>query len=144
MEFQDCITFANENPVCYIATVEDGQPRVRAFLMWFADETGFYFHTGTPKSVYKQLKGNPTVEICFYNPDIPPSGKMMRVAGKVEFLDDLALKTRLFEERPFLKTLGTGKPEDPLVAVFRIYTGEAHFWTIENNLRESKIERITF
>ena len=61
MEFKDCIKFANENPVSYIATVDGDQPRVRAFLMWFADESGFYYHTGTAKSVYKQLKNNPRV-----------------------------------------------------------------------------------
>lgn len=36
MSFQDCIKFANENPASYIATTEGDQPRVRAFLMWFA------------------------------------------------------------------------------------------------------------
>jgi uncharacterized pyridoxamine 5'-phosphate oxidase family protein len=42
-DYQDCIKFANENPVCYIATMDGDQPRVRGFLMWFADEKGFYF-----------------------------------------------------------------------------------------------------
>ncbi len=37
--------------------------------MWFADETGFYYHTGTPpKAVWQQLTRNPKVEFCFYNP----------------------------------------------------------------------------
>ncbi len=31
--------------------------------------------------------------------------RMMRVSGKVRFLDDLKLKARLMEERPFLKTI---------------------------------------
>lgn len=57
MNFENCITFANENPASFVATVdENGQPRVRGFLMWYADKTGFYFHTGTMKPVYKQLK----------------------------------------------------------------------------------------
>jgi len=69
---------------------------------------------------------------------------MMRVAGKVKFLDDIALKARLLEERPFLKAIGTGKPDDPLLAVFQIYTGEAQFWKMENNMRESEIKKIRF
>jgi len=142
MDYQDCVTFANENPVSYIATIKGSQPRVRVFLMWFADETGFYFHTGTPKSACKQLNENPKVELCFYNPDAPPGGKMMRVAGEVEFLDDVGLKTRLLEERPFLKAIATGGAEDPLLAIFRVYTGEAHFWTMEDNMREPEIKRI--
>jgi len=146
MDLKDCIKFANENLVCYIATVDGDQPRVRAFLMWFADETGFYFHTAAIKSVCKQLKANPKIEACFYAPDEPSAGgKMMRVAGEVEFLDDIALKTRLFEERPFLKELGLKAPDDlPPVAIFRIYTGEAYFWTMKDNIKESEIKRINF
>jgi pyridoxamine 5'-phosphate oxidase len=70
--------------------------------------------------------------------------KMMRLAGKVKFLDDVKLKSRLLEERPFLKAIGTGKPDDPMLAVFKIYTGEAHFWTMENNMRESVVEMTKF
>ena len=115
MDYQDCIKFANENPVCYIATMDGDQPRVRGFLMWFADENGFYFHTAASKEVCKQLKNNPKVELCFYAPETHPNvGKMMRVAGEVEFLNDIALKARLLEERPFLKAIATGGAEDPL------------------------------
>lgn len=74
----------------------------------------------------------------------PAEMKMMRVAGKVKFLDDLKLKARLLGERPFLKAIGIGKPEDPLLAVFKIHTGEAYFWTMENNMRESEIKKIKF
>ena len=66
MDFSECIAFANANPVTYIASVDGDQPRVRAFAMWFADRTGFYYHTGTPKSVYSQLSKNPRTELCFY------------------------------------------------------------------------------
>ena len=45
-----CIEFANENKMCcYLATLENDQPRVRAMQFWFADQTGFYFQTGTIK-----------------------------------------------------------------------------------------------
>ena len=65
MTFKEFIKFANENKSSYLATVEGDQPRVRGFFMWFADQTGFYFHTGAIKSVYGQLKQNPKVEVCF-------------------------------------------------------------------------------
>ena len=144
MNYQDCIKFANENPVCYIATADGAQPRVRGFLLWFADENGFYFHTGATKAVCKQLKRNTPGEVCFYTPGDPQTAKMMRVAGDVEFIDDIALKTRLLEERPFLKVIVRSGAEDPLLVVFRVYNGEAHFWTMEDNMHESEIERITF
>ena len=145
MALQDCIKFANENPVCYIATADGDQPRVRAFLMFFANEDGFYFYTLAPKSVSKQLKDNPRVEVCFYDNAELQISKMMRVTGKIEFLDDIALKTRGFEERrPLMEAVGIQKPEDPMIEIFRIYTGEAHFWTLADNMKESEIERIKF
>jgi uncharacterized pyridoxamine 5'-phosphate oxidase family protein len=68
VDFSECIGFATQNPVTHIATTDGDQPRVRAFAMWFADKSGFYYHTGTPKSVYRQLKKNPKIELCFYAP----------------------------------------------------------------------------
>ncbi len=145
MTLSDCTKFANENPICYLATVDGDQPRVRGFMLWFADETGFYFHSGMPKAVCQQLLKNPKAEICFYKPAPPPdAGTMLRVAGKVEFLNDLALRTRLLEERPFLKQLGVSGPEDPMLAVFRIGRGEAYFWTMADNMREEESERVRF
>ncbi len=140
MDLKDCIKFANENPVCYIATEEGDQPRVRAFLMWFADESGFYFHTGSPKNVFKQLSLNPKVEICF---NTPKFDRMMRVTGEVEFLDNSNLRSRLLSERPFLKAY-MKSPDDPLLAIFRIPKGDAWFWTMAENLRESEVPRVRF
>ncbi len=142
--FQDCVKFANEHPLCYIATADGDQPRVRAFKMLFADNTGFYFQTASAKAVYRELKTNKKVELNFYAPGTPQTDKVLRVAGEVEFLDDIPLKTRVLKERPFLKKTGIKGPEDPLLVVFRVYTGEAYFWTMAYSLRESEIERIKF
>lgn len=145
MDLQDCIKFATEQSVAYFATDEKGQPRVRPIGLWFANEQGFYFQAGSTKAFCKQLQNNPKVEVCFYAPGSAGTpGKVLRVAGEVEFLDDLALKTKILEDRPFLKNMGIETPEDPRLAIFRIYTGEAFFWTMEYSGRESEIERIKF
>ena len=147
MELKDCVKFANENPICYVATADGDQPRVRVFMMDFADETGFYFGTLSLKRVSEQLKDNPKVEVCYYNsPDLEHimDARMLRVTGKIEFVDDIALKTRIFEARSFLKSLGIEGPEDPRVEVLRIATGEAHFWTMNDILKERELERIKF
>ncbi len=140
MDFEDCIKFANENPVCYIATEDGVQPRVRAFRMWYADRSGFYFHTGSTKNVYRQLQSNPRIEVCFCTPKFD---RMMRVNGDAEFMDSPALKERLITERPFLKAIIKG-PDDPLLTIFRIPKGEAHFWTMAENMKESEIPRVQF
>jgi uncharacterized pyridoxamine 5'-phosphate oxidase family protein len=144
MDLQDCIKFANENRVCYAATVDGKQPRVRGLLMFFANENGFYFGTLSPKEFSKQLKKNPNMEVCFYNN--PPElidAKQMRVTGKIEFLDDKELINRLAQERAFLEQL-TGQPMEGLWEVFRVHTGEAHFWTLQDALKEAELERIRF
>ena len=140
MNLKEFTKFANDNPVGYVATAEGNQPHVRAFLMWFADETGFYFHTGEQKKVCQQLRKNPLVEVCFSSQS---HDKIMRVAGEVEFLNDAGLRARLIEERPFLKAIVPG-PQDPNLAVFRMHHGEARFWTMEFNMREGEAPRASF
>jgi len=141
MDFQDCVKFANENPICYLATAEGDQPRVRAMGMWFADETGFYFNTETNKALAKQLNDNQKVEIIFH---ASKGGKVMRVTGKVELIDDMAIRARCLNDRPFLKDFGIKSPEDPLLLVFGIRTGEAFFWTMADNMKEADLPRVKF
>ncbi len=43
-------------------------------------------------------------------------------------------------ERPFLKDMGFTS-ESPMLIIFRIAHGEAHFWTIETNLMPKEIIR---
>ncbi len=136
MQFEDCIKFANANPSCYLATIDGDQPRVRGMLMWYADQTGFYYNTGAMKDLYKQLEANPKVELCFFDAK-SKSLQMMRVTGQVEFLNDIELKQKLVEARPFLKQWGL-TAESPGLIVFRVPKGEAYFWTMETNLEPKK------
>ena len=145
MSIQDIYSLANEIQACFLSTVDGDEPRVRGFLMWYADETGFYFHTGGTKDVCRQLKKNPNIEVCFYkNHEDMMQSKMLRVRGKVEFLEDRDKKVRLMEERPFLKEVTKGDPADPMLQLFRITDGEAHVWTMMDNLNEAEIPRYRF
>lgn len=139
MKINEYINFANETPICYLATVENNQPRVRAIGFWYADESGFYFQTSFIKEFSNQLKQNPNTEVCFYKHE-SIIGTMMRVSGKVEFLHDKAIKAKAIEDRPFLKDFGL-TPESPQLVIFKISKGEAHFWTMENNLKPKSINQ---
>jgi pyridoxamine 5'-phosphate oxidase len=134
---QDCIKFANENPICYLATLEKDQPRVRVLGFWFADETGFYFQTSTIKEFSQQLKKNPKTEVCFYKHE-GMIGTMVRISGQIEFVHDIKLRERVFIDRPFLKDFGM-TTESPNLVLFRISHGQAYFWTMENNLKPKEI-----
>ena len=139
MTMQECISFATEHPVCSLATVDGDQPRVRTFLLWRANEDGFYFETFNPKDVYEQLKKNPKVEICFFNNESDlEKAKTMRLTGEVEFLDDPDLKKQLLADWPFLQDA------EPVLEIFRVNSGEAFFWTMADVLKEKDIERVKF
>ena len=137
MSIKDCIKFSNENPICYLATAENDQPRVRALGFWFADESGFYFQTSTVKEFSQQLKKNPKTEICFYKHD-EMIGTMLRITGEVEFVNDIKLREKAINDRPFLKKFGV-TVDSPKLVLFRIAHGQAHFWTMENNLKPKEV-----
>ncbi len=144
MELRDCIDFATEHPICYLATEEGDQPHVRALLMWFADESGFYFMTMSPKGFSHQLHENPKVEVCFYNGAAElPDAVELRVKGEVEFVDDAELTHKVAQERAALEGI-IGRPLEPITEVFRIASGEAHFWTLMDILKEPQLERVRF
>jgi pyridoxamine 5'-phosphate oxidase len=142
MNMQDCIQFASQNPVCFLATVEGDQPRVRTVLMVKADETGFYFALLTPKHVVKQIQANPKAEVVFYNnaSDLG-AAKQMRVTGIMELDPDEELLKRVATERAFLDQLA-GYPVAPLMVNFRLCMGEAFFWTMPDILKEDQLERV--
>lgn len=141
MDIQNCIDFCNEVKLCFLATSENYQPRVRALGFWYADKSGFYFQTGDMKAMYQQLKKNPKTEVCFYKqPSGNSTGTMLRIAGEVEFLDERYLKEKVLEERPFLKSFGL-TANSPGLIIFRIAHGQAYFWTMETNLQPKEIIR---
>ncbi len=144
MNLQDCITFATENPVCFMATADGNQPRVRTMMLWYADESGFYLVAPSTKALIEQLKRNPKVELCFFNnPTEVMNAKQLRVTGEVEFIDDEATKDRAYEARAFLDQI-VGRSLRSITQPFRVGSGEAHFWTMNDVLREAELERVRF
>ncbi len=136
MEVNEYIKFANENPISYLATMEGNQPRVRGFQLWYADNTGLYYSSAAGKEIYKQLKDNPKVEICFFNSKSKEM-QQMRVSGTVQFVDDLEMKKKLLDARPFLKQAGL-TPENPELILFKVTKCTAHFWTFATGNQPKK------
>jgi len=147
MDLKDCIEFANANPVCFLATEDGDQPRVRTVLMGFADEGGLYFYLLSFKRMTEQVKANPKVEVCYYNN--PPSlgeAKHMRVTGVAERVNDPAVIKKAASDRAFLDPLA-GQPLEPFIEVWRISHGEAQFWTLPDvgtQVRGEPLEGVTF
>lgn len=144
MEFTDCIAFASECRIAFVATIDDEQPRVRPLTLQYADATGFYFQTEPVKRLFGQLANNSRVEVCFYRPEEAGLGTVLRVSGEVEMVDDEEIKSFILRKQPFLKKLGINDIHDPLFVVFGIKRGEAYFWTYEQNMKETDIKKLYF
>jgi pyridoxamine 5'-phosphate oxidase len=144
MDLNDVIEFANQNPVTWLATVDEGVPHVRGLLMWFADETGFYYHTASIKSLAAQIAKNGAVEAAFHHSNGAfGDSRMLRVNGTAEFVEDPELLKRLYEERPWILQNLKAMPKSA-VSIFRIHEGYCHFWDMSANGRERDCPRIKF
>lgn len=82
----------------YLATVDEGQPRVRPFGSLDIFEGKLYIHTGKVKPVYKQLKENPRVEICAMD-----GSEWIRIEGEAVEDDRVEAKQHMLDEHPSLK-----------------------------------------
>lgn len=144
MDIHEVIEFANQHSACWLATSEDGAPHVRGMWLWFADEQGLVFHTGSTKDLAAQLRKNPRVEVAFHDPaGGGGESRMLRVAGTVEFVNDASLQQRLFEERAWLHGVRAAFP-DVAVQIFRVKRCVAHFWSMSVNCREREQPRVEF
>ena len=97
MTKEEIISFIKANPICYLATVEGDRPHVRPMGMYKADERGILIQLSTVKGMYRELVQNPKVELCFNG-----SGKMVRVSGMADFIEDQGLKEEVVKARPSL------------------------------------------
>ena len=144
MDLEECIQFATKNPVCFLATVEGDQPRVRAMLMDHADETGFYLTVMAGKRVTEQIRASPKVEICWYNnPAELADCKHLRIFGTAEFLEDEESRKRSVGNREFLDGV-TGRSVSQLATPIRIAHGDAHFWVLTDACAEANIKHLAF
>lgn len=141
----EILLFANQNPSCWLATSEDNQPHVRGMFMWYADETGFYFHTAKAKRLYHQIKLNPKIEAAFIrNANDPINFETLHVTGIAEEVEDKELEERLMKERAWLQGNIEQAGVDTEVVIFRIVKGSAYIWNMSWNIKEKEAPRVSF
>ncbi|MCL2150141.1 MAG: pyridoxamine 5'-phosphate oxidase family protein [Dehalococcoidia bacterium] len=136
MQREQIFDFMNNNPAFFLATIEGGDPRVRAMLLYKADESGVVFHTGPSKDVYRQILAHPTVQMCFYN---PAQNLQIRVRGTLELSSDIMLKKEISSHptRQFMQawraSCATEEDFYNTFAVFSLKNGIANVWTFASN-----------
>lgn len=99
----------------FLATCDEGQPRVRPFGTVNIYNGRLYIQTGKSKSVSRQLHKNPKLEICAMK-----DGKWMRVEATAAEDDDREARVSMLEAYPNLKALYS--PDD----------GNTEVWYLRN------------
>jgi len=133
---EEIISFINANPTCYLATVDGDAPHVRAMGMYKADERGILIQLSTVKGMYGELVRNPKVELCFNS-----SGKVVRISGIADFMEDRNLKEEIVQARPFLKSLVDAHGWEA-IKVFRVANPLATVWTMTTNLEPREFVKL--
>lgn len=98
---KEAVKFLQENSTGYLATVEAGKPKVRPFQFMLEDGGKLYFCTANTKDVYRQLKANPFVEFSSSSPNFV----WIRLSGEAKFSSDLAIKEKILEVSPLVKSI---------------------------------------
>ena len=85
----------------FVATVEQGLPRVRptGVVTFFQDK--IWFHVGQSKGVYQQILQDPHVEIVSVGKD----REWIRISGEATCVDDEAVSNQALDARPHLKSM---------------------------------------
>jgi pyridoxamine 5'-phosphate oxidase len=124
MDKKEILAFITANPIGCMATIDNNKARVRAMHTFHADEKGLLFYTFKTKDVNKQLIKNPEVEVCYFN-----KGTQVRVTGRLELENDMAVKKEIAEARPIVKQNVEREGWDFLV-IYRLKKGKATTWTM--------------
>lgn len=98
MDKKEILEFITKNPTGFLATTDGKKPHVRAFGTFRANEDGIMYFTQSVKDVYKQMVKYPDIEVCYWADRV-----QVRVVGKVQAVDDMAIKKAIVEKAPFLK-----------------------------------------
>lgn len=113
----DYNAFLKSNPNGVMVTIENGKPHTRVFqYLWSGDGNRIYFCTSNKKDVCREMRANPSVAFCTWN---PVTFETLNLYGEAVFVDDRALKVRALDENPGIKGIYQ-TPDNPDFEVFYV------------------------
>jgi pyridoxamine 5'-phosphate oxidase len=125
MTRDEVLAFVKANPVSFMATVEGGQPRVRAMQTALIGPEGLTFCTGVQKDVHQQLVAAPFVELAYWD---AKKDVQLRVRGQMERVADAAVTKRIVDEVfTFLKPI-VAQYGYEIFTSFRLAKGTSIVW----------------
>ena len=116
--------FLKEAPVVYLTTVDGDRPKCRPIGLHMLVGDNLYFGIGTFKAVYRQMQGNPNVELC-----VCKDREFLRYYGKAVFETDNEIADAAIAAAPFLQQIyneTTGKK----LGMFHLGHATAEFRTM--------------
>ncbi|MDR1257623.1 MAG: pyridoxamine 5'-phosphate oxidase family protein [Spirochaetaceae bacterium] len=131
---KEILDFLAECKQFFLATDEDGQPRVRPMGIGFEYKGKLCMCTSNKKKLFAQIKANPRVEICASN-----GSRWLRVAGKVSVNTERAAKEKALEAAPKLKNMY--KIDDGIFEILQFESAVAVFFDMQmqGNSKEIKL-----
>lgn len=123
---QEVYEFLKKCETYYLATVEDGQPRVRPFGTVDLFEGKLYIQTGKIKDVSKQIQQNPRVELCAFDGE-----KWLRLSGKLVRDDRMEAKEHMLAGYPSLQSMYSATDDNTEVLYFEDATAVFSSFTSE-------------
>lgn len=97
---QEIYEFLREAGTYYLATCENGQPRVRPFGTVNLFDGKLYIQTGKSKAVSRQLHANPRLELCAMH-----DGKWLRIEATAVEDDRREARVSMLEAYPSLQAM---------------------------------------
>ena len=121
---QEVYEFLKGAGAYYLATDEDGQPRVRPFGTVNIFEDKLYIQTGKVKAVSRQMHANPRVEICAMK-----DGSWLRLEGSVVLDERREATVSMLDAYPYLKNMYSPDDGNTEVLYFRDATATFYCFT---------------
>jgi len=117
---QEVYEFLKKCGTYYLATCENGQPRVRPFGTIDCWNGKLTIQTGKKKDVAQQMLANPKVELCAFD-----GAQWLRIAAEAAEVPEIAAQEHMLEAYPDLKAMYT--PGDGNTVVFALTNATATF-----------------
>ena len=113
----------------YLATVDDGQPRLRPVSPVRTD--GFTIYVANLRSYHKtvEIAANPRVELCY----LDDHHNQVRITGTAEVVGERAVLQEIWDSNPLLRQY-LGTIDNPQLIVYRILPNRVRYmreWALE-------------
>lgn len=116
--------FIRECGYFFLATSQEDAPHLRPMGMLYADDEALYLATDKRKNVYRELVGNPQVELASYSLS---SRKWARIHGRVTVESNLKVKEDMSEMYPMLHQEYAGE-EEVFLVIFKVNIESANVY----------------